>query len=196
MNIKINDFTIQEGNQSIYIDVEANEDCLVTDIFLWRGEDYKNWNKAISLHPFLENVNNTEKIIVTAEDLEIIGGFNGIWIIEAYTDCEPEDPCEANCKVAVGVTYDITKYYNCLIQYLLDSDIISDCQTCPKSKNENILETILLIFNSIKPLMDTCLYQEASVLINKLEKLCNFKKCHNCEQVVSGCTSCKGFTQL
>lgn len=195
MNIQLNEFTIVDGAQSIYIDVETVPNYFITEIYLWKGEDYKNWDKAISLGAFLENINNKEKLMITSDSLGI-DSFNGIWVVEAFTNYVSTDPCEGDCQVAKGVTYDLTKYYNCVIQYLLDSELISDCTNCPKGKNDNILEMVLLTFNSVKPLIDTCLYNEAALLLKKLEKLCNIKKCHNCDEIIVGCTSCKGSKQF
>lgn len=193
--ITIKNFEILDGGSSINIHAETVLNYYITEILLWNKNNYGDYDSAISLSPFLENVNNIENLYITAGSLNL-SSFEDMWFIEVFTDYESDEPCSENCQVASGVTYDLTQYYNCITQYILDLDLTSECENCPSDKNKNILSNVIIILRSLEFLITSCLYEEASRAFEKLKKLCSLVSCKNCNNLITECSSCKHFKQF
>lgn len=193
--ILINNFEIFDNGQKLKINVETNVGSMITDIILWKNSEYRDPLKGISLAEYLINEDNVEEFTVISQNIGI-STFDGIYVIEVFSNYESDDECEDNCSVGVGVTYDISKHFACLINYIIDSGVMSDCKDCPSTKNEDLTMTLILLFNSISYLLENCMYSEAEEMYEKIKKICSLKTCLNCDEQPIVCKSCKNFKQL
>lgn len=188
--ISIKNFEIIDEGQNLAISVETNLGYIITSIKLWKMNDFKNYSYAISLNYKLEQINNKEIFIVPSTEL---GTFKleDIYFIEVESSFSGEEDCQ-NCSYpALGITYDLSKYYQCMLDNVMqniDSDDLNNYY------NKNLAITINLLINNVENAIEIGLYTEAVLLINQLKKLCSINKCKNCKTIY--CNSCNGFKQL
>jgi len=194
MAININNFSIINDGLSLAVNVETSEGYNITSVLLWKMVDFKDYSLAINLDYKLEQINNTEVFIVTAEELGI-SIFEDIYFIEIQSD-EPEENCTTCLNPALGITYNLLSYYNCLLNNLLDSEI-NDCANCNNLTNKNLVITISLLIDSVEKAIELGFYTQAISNVNKLKKLCSLSQCTNCNtnSYVLKCTSCGNFNQ-
>ena len=189
--VVIKNFEILNDGQQLAIDVETVEGSLITAIQLWNINTFKNYDLSIDLSYKLENINNKEVFIVTAEELNLTS-FTDIWFIEIENNNTNIENC-TNCQdLALGITYNLQPYYKCMLNYLLELEKSTDCNST-NIYNNNITITINLLIDSIKKSLEIGYYLQAIEMLNNLKKLCNISKCKNCETVK--CSSCSKFIQ-
>jgi hypothetical protein len=190
--IKINDFQIIENGDKLAINVETNIGSTITSILLWNNETFKDESQSISLNYKLEQINNKEIFIVNASEIQI-DSFKDIYFIEVESDYEnEEDECNTCGTPALGITYSLLSYYNCLLNYVLENKN-SNCNDCNNSYINKTAITINLLIDSIEKGIETGYYSEAIDMLEELKKLCNLKNCTNCEKV--NCSKCSKFKQ-
>jgi hypothetical protein len=191
MAITINNFEIINSGQQLAIDVETGIGYNITSILLWNIDTFKDYTLATSLNYKLEQINNREIFIVEANELGILE-FKDIYFIEIEGN-EPDEECSTCLIPALGITYNILPYYQCMLNYLLKAEI-TDCVTCNDMKSKNLLITINLLIDSIEKSLDLGYYLQAIDNIKRLKKLCSLQECTNCKNVI--CNSCSKFKQL
>lgn len=187
----INNFEILNDGQQLAIDVETIVGSLITSIQLWDINTFKDLSLSIDLNYKLEQINNKEVFIVTATELNI-PSFTDIWFIEIESDYTGTEGC-TNCQdPALGITYNLQPYYKCMLNYLLESEKSTTCNSTNVYSN-NTTVTVNLLIDSIEKSLDIGYYLQAIEMINNLKKLCDISKCKNCQTVV--CSSCSKFIQ-
>ena len=185
--ITINNFEILNSGSQLAIDVETSVGYSITSILLWDMNSFKDYSLSVNLSDRLENINNKEVFIVNATDLGILK-FEDIYFIEVESDA-PTEECSTCLLPALGITYSLLPYYQCMLNYLLKTDIVS----CKDTSNKNLLVTINLLIDSIPISIDLGYYIQAIASVNKLKKLCSLNQCTNCNTVK--CNSCSQFRQ-
>lgn len=188
--IIIKNFEIINDGQSIAIDLETNVGFNIVSVNLWKMDDFKNETLAINLNYKLEKINNKEVFIITAAEANV-NKFEDIFFIEVKSNFIGEDDCSSCSYPALGVTYNLSKYYQCMLDNVLQN---IDNITTPTSSNKNISITVNLLINSIENAIEIGLYSEAILMIAQLRKICGIRKCKNCKTIY--CNSCNGFKQL
>ena len=189
--VVIKNFEILENGQQLAIDVETVEGSIITSIQLWDINTFKDYSLSINLNYKLEQINNKEVFIVNAEELNLYS-FTDIWFMEVQSDYEGTEGCTTCQDPALGITYNLQPYYKCMLNYLLDAEKSSICNST-SIYNDNLTITVNLLINSIEKSLDIGYYLQAIEMLNNLKKLCNISKCKNCETVK--CSSCSKFIQ-
>jgi hypothetical protein len=190
MSILINNFEIINNGSDLAIDVETGLGYTITSILLWDMFSFKDYTLSTNLSYKLEQINNKEVFIVNATELGILK-FEDIYFIEIETN-QPSPDCPTCLIPALGITYNILPYYQCMLNSLLASEI-NDCVTCNDLESKNLLVTINLLIDSIEKSIDLGFYSQAIDNLKKLKKLCGLEKCTNCLSVE--CSSCSKFKQ-
>lgn len=192
MSITINNFEIINNGQQLAIDVQTNIGYHINSILIWDMSSFKDYSLAINVSSLLLNVNNREVIIINAIDVGITK-FEDIWFTEIQGNyIDPACNC-ADCQYpALGVTYNLLPYYQCMLDYLLKAQL-NDCETCDSTISNNLTITINLLIEAIEKSLDLGFYLQAIDMVGKLKKLCNIKKCTGCKPV--DCISCSQFKQ-
>lgn len=190
--IKINNFSIINDGQDLAIDVETNEGFEISNINLWKMDDFKDYSLAINLNFKLEQINNKEIFIVSNSELNI-SKFDDILFLEINSTYEDENIDCSTCQIpGLGITYNLATYHQCLLSYFLESSI-GNCINCGNDSNNDIVITINLLIEMVENAIEIGYYTQAILMINKLKKLCAIKKCKNCKPV--NCNSCNKFKQ-
>lgn len=190
MSIIINNFEILNNGKELNINVQTDTDYIIESILLWDINTFKDYSLSYNLSNYLEQTNNIENITISASDLNI-DSFNDIWFVEIesnYVDLN----CSLSELPALGITYNLTPYYECLLNYLIDSNI--NIKECNNNSFENITITVNLLINSIEKALEVGFYQQAIEMMNQLKKICEIKKCNNCKTPI--CNSCSKFKQI
>ena len=191
MSIIINNFEIINGGQSIAIDVETNIGFTITSILLWESDNFKDYATAKNLTPYLEQISNVEILIIDAIDLGI-SRFTDILFIEIESDFIDVDEC-ANClSPALGITYNLSEYYNCLMNAILEM-VANECLSCENKPSNKLVMMINMLIDSIERAVEVGYYSQAIQMIKKLKKLCSINQCNNCPTIT--CSDCSKFKQ-
>jgi hypothetical protein len=189
--ITINNFEIINSGQQLAIDVETDLDYNITSVLLWNIDTFKDYSLATNLNFKLEQIDNKEIFIVDVNELNILE-FKDIYFIEIESNVPVKD-CSTCLIPALGITYNILPYYQCMLNYLLKTEI-TDCVTCNDLPSKNLLITINLLIDSIEKSLDLGYYLQAIDNIKKLKKLCSLQECTNCKTVI--CNTCSQFKQV
>jgi len=190
--ITINDLSIIENGTKLSIDVETTVGYFITSILLWDMNSFKDYTLSTSLNYKLEQVNNKEIIIVTAEELGITS-FEDIWFIEVESDA-PAEECSTCQDPALGITYNLYQYYKCSLAEFLKVQEES-CLNCKMDLNKNLIMDINLLIESVITSIELGFYSDAISSVNKLKKLCALNsQCAECKQVE--CSTCSQFKQF
>ena len=189
--VNILNFEILNDEQQLAIDVETVEGSMITSIQLWDINTFKDYSLSINLNYKLEQINNKEVFIVSAEELNLYS-FTDIWFVEIQSNYVGTEGC-TNCQdPALGITYNLQPYYKCMLNYLLESEKSIDCNSTSVYTN-NLTITVNLLIDSIEKSLAIGYYLQAIEMLNNLKKLCNISKCKNCETVT--CSKCSKFIQ-
>lgn len=195
--ITINKLEILNNGSTLAIDVETTPGYTITSLLFWSMDDFKDYNMAVDLTGKLEKINNREVLLVNVLDLEV-GKIEDMCFIEVESNApaNEDDDCDCNdcSKPVLGIAYDFSKYYKCLMHYLLDGQA-SDCTTCESINNSDLKMAVavnLLIDTATKGI-EAGFYQQVVDMVNDLKSLCKHKECINCEKIV--CKSCNKFKQ-
>jgi hypothetical protein len=187
----INNFEILNDGQQLAINVETITGSTITSIKLWNIATFKDDSLSIDLNYKLEQIDNTEVFVVTAEELNLVS-FIDIWFIEVESDYEGDEGC-INCQdPALGITYNLQPYYKCMLNYLLNIEKSIDCNSV-NVYTSNLTITVSLLIDSIGKSLDVGYYSQAIEMLNNLKKLCSISKCKNCQTIT--CSSCSKFIQ-
>lgn len=194
MAIVINNFEIINSGSQIAIDVETGIGFLITSILLWPMNDFKDYSKAKNLTYKLEQINNKEVFIIDATELGI-SKFEDIYFMEVESDDPGEDDCSTCQMPALGITYNLLPYYQCLLNYFFENNNSnSDCKSCNDVNTNPEVLTVNLLIEMIENALEVGYYLQAIDMIKQLKKICSIKKCTNCEPVE--CSSCSKFKQF
>ena len=189
--VVINNFEIISDGQQLAIDVETVEGSIITSIQLWDINTFKDYSLSINLNYKLEQINNKEVFIVSAEELNLYS-FKHIWFMEVQSNYEGIEGCTTCQDPALGITYNLQPYYKCMLNYLLDMRKSIDCNST-NLYSDNLTITVNLLIDSIERSLDIGYYLQAIEMLNNLKKHCNISKCKNCQTVI--CSSCSKFIQ-
>lgn len=188
--VLINNLEIQNNGDNIYLDVETNIGSTITSILLWNLNTFKDYTKAIDLSNKIIGSSNKELITITSDELDIIK-FEDIWFVEVTSSFTTPE-CNTLLSPALGITYNLNPYYNCLLNRFL-THTSNECNS-----NDIILDditmSISLLIDMIELGIEQGYYSQIIDLLAKVKKLCSIQKCNNCEQTI--CTSCSKFKQI
>lgn len=188
--ITIKNFEIQDNNSKLAIDIQTEIGSTITSVLLWNMNDFKDYTKAINLNYKLSQLDNNETFIVTNTELTI-SEFTDIWFIEIQSDYIPENNCDRYISPALGLTYNLSPYYKCMLSQFFENK--NPCLTCETQYVDNLVLSMGLTIDIIEKSIEEGFYIEAIELIKKLKKFCNVRKCNNCENIT--CQSCSKFKQ-
>ncbi len=189
--IVINNLEIQDNGQTLAVDVQTETGSTITSALLWNITTFKDYSRAINLDYKLEQLTNQEVFEVTAEELQI-SSFDDIWFIEFQSDYIPEDNCGEFLDPALGITYNLSPYYKCLLNRFFEHQK-NPCVNCNESFIDEFVLSIGLTLDIVEHSIEEGYYLQAIELIKKLKKFCSITKCNNCETVE--CSSCSKFKQ-
>ena len=189
--IVINNLEIQNNGQTLAVDVQTEIGSTITSALLWNITTFKDYSRAINLDYKLEQLTNQEVFEVTAEELEI-SSFDDIWFVEFQSDYIPEDNCGEFLDLALGITYNLSPYYKCLLNRFFEHQK-NPCVNCNEPFIDELVLSIGLTLDIVERSIEEGYYLQAIELIKKLKKFCSITKCNNCETVE--CSSCSKFKQ-
>ena len=189
--IVINNLEIQDNGQTLAVDVQTETGSTITSALLWNMTTFKDYSRAINLDYKLEQLTNQEVFEVTAEELQI-SSFDDIWFIEFQSDYVPEDNCGEFLDPALGITYNLSPYYKCLLNRFFEHQK-NPCVNCNEPFIDELVLSIGLTLDIVERSIEEGYYLQAIELIKKLKKFCSITKCNNCETVE--CSSCSKFKQ-
>ena len=189
--IVINNLEIQDNGQTLAVDVQTEIGSTITSALLWNITTFKDYSRAINLDYKLEQLTNQEVFEVTAEELQI-SSFDDIWFIEFQSDYIPEDNCGEFLDPALGITYNLSPYYKCLLNRFFEHQK-NPCVNCNEPFIDELVLSIGLTLDIVERSIEEGYYLQAIELIKKLKKFCSITKCNNCETVE--CSSCSKFKQ-
>ena len=189
--IVINNLEIQDNGQTLAVDVQTEIGSTITSALLWNMTTFKDYSRAINLDYKLEQLTNQEIFEVTAEELQI-SSFDDIWFIEFQSDYIPEDNCGEFLDPALGITYNLSPYYKCLLNRFFEHQK-NPCVNCNEPFIDELVLSIGLTLDIVERSIEEGYYLQAIELIKKLKKFCSITKCNNCETVE--CSSCSKFKQ-
>ena len=189
--IVINNLEIQDNGQTLAVDVQTEIGSTITSAMLWNITTFKDYSRAINLDYKLEQLTNREVFEVTAEELQI-SSFDDIWFIEFQSDYIPEDNCGEFLDPALGITYNLSPYYKCLLNRFFEHQK-NPCVNCNEPFIDELVLSIGLSLDIVERSIEEGYYLQAIELIKKLKKFCSITKCNNCETVE--CSSCSKFKQ-
>ena len=189
--IVINNLEIQDNGQTLAVDVQTEIGSTITSAMLWNITTFKDYSRAINLDYKLEQLTNQEVFEVTAEELQI-SSFDDIWFIEFQSDYIPEDNCGEFLDPALGITYNLSPYYKCLLNRFFEHQK-NPCVNCNEPFIDELVLSIGLTLDIVERSIEEGYYLQAIELIKKLKKFCSITKCNNCETVE--CSSCSKFKQ-
>ena len=189
--IVINNLEIQDNGQTLAFNVQTEIGSTITSAMLWNMTTFKDYSRAINLNYKLEQLTNQEVFEVTAEELQI-SSFDDIWFIEFQSDYIPEDNCGEFLDPALGITYNLSPYYKCLLNRFFEHQK-DPCVNCNEPFIDELVLSIGLTLDIVERSIEEGYYLQAIELIKKLKKFCSITKCNNCETVE--CSSCSKFKQ-
>lgn len=189
--IVINNLEIQDNGQTLAVDVQTETGSTITSVMLWNITTFKDYSRAINLDYKLEQLTNQEVFEVTAEELQI-SSFDDIWFIEFQSDYIPEDNCGEFLDPALGITYNLSPYYKCLLNRFFEHQK-NPCVNCNEPFIDELVLSVGLTLDIVERSIEEGYYLQAIELIKKLKKFCSITKCSNCETVE--CSSCSKFKQ-
>ena len=189
--IVINNLEIQDNGQTLAVDVQTETGSTITSALLWNITTFKDYSRAINLDYKLEQLTSHEVFEVTAEELHI-SSFDDIWFIEFQSDYIPEDNCGEFLDPALGITYNLSPYYKCLLNRFFEHQK-NPCVNCNEPFIDELVLSIGLTLDIVERSIEEGYYLQAIELIKKLKKFCSITKCNNCETVE--CSSCSKFKQ-
>ena len=189
--IVINNLEIQDNGQTLAVDVQTETGSTITSALLWNITTFKDYSRAINLDYKLEQLTNQEVFEVTTEELQI-SSFDDIWFIEFQSDYIPEDNCGEFLDPALGITYNLSPYYKCLLNRFFEHQK-NPCVNCNEPFIDELVLSIGLTLDIVERSIEEGYYLQAIELIKKLKKFCSITKCNNCETVE--CSSCSKFKQ-
>lgn len=189
--IVINNLEIQDNGQTLAVDVQTETGSIITSALLWNMTTFKDYSRAINLDYKLEQLTNQEVFVVTAEELQI-SSFDDIWFVEFQSDYIPEDNCGEFLDPALGITYNLSPYYKCLLNRFFEHQK-NPCVNCNEPFIDEFVLSIGLTLDIVERSIEEGYYLQAIELIKKLKKFCSITKCNNCETVE--CSSCSKFKQ-
>lgn len=189
--IVINNLEIQDNGQTLAVDVQTEIGSTITSAMLWNMTTFKDYSRAINLDYKLEQLTNQEVFEVTAEELQI-SSFDDIWFVEFQSDYVPEDNCGEFLDPALGITYNLSPYYKCLLNRFFEHQK-NPCVNCNEPFIDELVLSIGLTLDIVERSIEEGYYLQAIELIKKLKKFCSITKCNNCKTVE--CSSCSKFKQ-
>lgn len=191
--ITVNNFSIINNGQQLAIDVETNVGSNITSILLWDMNSFKDYSLAINISDQLEQVNESEVLIISAVDIGVLK-FEDIWFMEVQSNYEDPDPDCSTCELpALAITYNLLPYYQCMLDYLIQSGL-NDCESCNNTIQNNMAITISLLLDAVEKALELGFYLQAIEMVKQTKKYCNIKKCNNCKSVE--CSNCSKFKQF
>ena len=191
MSITIKEFKIINDGSQLVINVETDLTYNISSILFWKMNDFKNTDASIDLSSYLSQVDNIENITIDALDIGLVK-FEDICFIEITSTFEEVDNCGNLLSPAIGITYNLSQYYTCLLSYLLEIPL--DCSTCNTTKLNQMVITINMLIDSTIKALDIGYYTEAIGFVNSLKKICALKTCTDC--VSLECATCNNFIQI
>lgn len=189
--ILINNFEIINNGSELAIDVETDLGYNISSILLWTMPNFKDYSLAINLNDYLLGVNNKEVLIINANDVGA-SKFEDVCFIEVESTFVDVDGCQDCQSPAIGITYNLSKYYTCLLNYLTDLQL-TQCINCDKDESKQMVITINMLIDTIMKSLEVGYYSQAIDMIVKLKKLCSLKTCDDCPTIE--CSSCNNFIQ-
>lgn len=189
--IYINNLKIINNSSQLSIDVQTNEGYFISSISLWTMDNFKNNNLKVDLSSYIEGVNNREVLIIDAQDIGL-NTFEDIIFVEFESTYTTPEECITCQNPALGIVYNLAKYYQCLMDYLIDMES-DNCLNCNK-KSENTIVTINMLIDMVYKSLEAGYYDQAVNMIKKLKKLCSLKNCNSCPTIE--CSSCNNFIQV
>lgn len=189
--IKINNLEIINKGQQLAINVETNVGFNISSILLWTMDSFKDYSLAINLSDELEQVNEKEVLIINANELGILK-FEDIVFIELESTFVDVDECLECQSPALGITYNLSSYYSCLMSYLTELSQ-HECLTCNDNNANTMTININMLIDMVEKSLEIGYYVQAIDIIKKLKKLCSFKTCNSCPTIE--CSACNKFKQ-
>lgn len=192
--IILNDLSINNDNNKIFVNVQTSITFNITSVILWTDKTFKDYNQAKDLSFKLQQINNKEVFSIDASEIGL-QDFSGIYFLEFQTNA-PNEEC-SNCpNPLLGIVYNLTAHYNCITNLLLKLDNCINCNhSFINNPDSEKAMTIDLIIKSIDYSLQIGNYNDAILMLPKLDKLCKSIDCckkllYNGGNIKSNCLNC------
>lgn len=191
--ININNLSIIEDGTQLAIDVETGVGFFITSILLWDMNSFKDYSLAMDVSYKIQAIDNSEVIIVTAEELGI-DTFKDIWFMEVESNEPPSEECSTCADPALALTYNLLDYYMCSLNEFMKVQT-KDCTNCSINLNKGLIVTINLLLDAVIHNLELGFYSDATDQINRLKKICAIdNSCIDCTKPT--CSTCGSFKQI
>lgn len=191
MAITLKNFKIINKGLQLQINVETNVGYVIDTLLFWKMNDFKNTALAISLSSYLLKTSNVETLTINAVDIGL-EKFEDLCFIEITSTFPNVDSCGNLLSPAIGITYDLSQYYGCLLKYLLEIPLDYASWDIIKV-NQMVITMNMLIDTTIKS-VDIGYYTEAIDMVNSLKKLCSIS--NSVRYTSIECPTCTNFVQI
>jgi hypothetical protein len=177
--IKIIKLQIDSTSKKINVQLQTEEDTIISGIYFWDKDTYPKDNEKIDLSNLLTSQDEFENFEIEAEDVNL-KYFTGLYFIEFKATKNSED-CDEIQDTAIGVVANTTNLHNCVINILNDITI-KECDIYIKGeKNQKQLDKIFLINTLLLDLyysLDFLLFEDAIDIYNNILRLCYNCTCY------------------
>lgn len=179
--VSINTLQIDTFAEKIDVDVSTTSGNTITNVYVWKSEDFKDYSKAIDLSSLLEGTDETESFAIFAQEHLNVEKITGLWFIEFQSDEDivPDD-CSNNSNTAIGVVANLIPYHECVLNKLLSIEV-DDCKPVVEDNCDECSGNIYYINTLLTALNEAIrfgYYEEAIRIIKNLDDLCDV--CHTC----------------
>lgn len=168
----------------ISVDAIAGVGETITKVLLWTDCTYKNEDQAIDLSSKLESLTNRETFDIFPEDIN--QNIEGLFFLEFTVAASSLDVCPSGEETVLGVVANLLKYYDCILNKVLEIEIDKCSFSEPGECSESVLYLNLLL-DSICNSLTFGFYEEAIKFFKDLKKsLCG---CISCGNVIDNITT-------
>lgn len=159
--MQITNFIINNTRTELHLTLTNAENA--TSLVIFKQDTYKDYSKGIDLTILLTG-SATENITITLSQLGE-SYFDGIYIAEVQ-DID---------SVKYGITSDLTKYKECILNKLV---VLSLCDNCLKKESTSLINAQGLL-NGLNDAVDQGYIEEAVNIIKALDTYCS-NECVSC----------------
>ena len=171
----------------ITVELIASEGETISKVSVWNEETYGDSTLSIDRSSKLAGDTSREVFTVTAEDLG--QDIEGIFYFEFTVEPSVLDTCVTEPTVVLGVVANLLKYYNCILNKVLELEV-DKCQFKEPGECEESALYLNILLENLLNALNYGFYEEANILIADLKKsLCDCLPCENTVgKIVTGTT--------
>ena len=159
--VSISSFFINSSGTALTVNLD--DTTTINSVYIFKPETYKDYEKAINLTPLYEGTSVSQLDIKLSEIGEPY--FDGVYIIEIENSLGSDK----------AITYDLTRYNECILNKVLEFSI---CDDCLKKNSQSLINANMLI-EALKISVDNGFLEEVVNITKALKTYCS-NKCKTC----------------